>query len=147
MKRKYFGRYISLAAIIAAVFVAMIVRLYYMQIVQNDVYTEKAETKSTKTISLVGMRGTIYDSDMVPLAYDERSYNVQFYRDPSKTSDDARKTYTDSIFQTILLIESNGKTTLDPATEFLNSKVTLILRQLHLAMESGNLLRNRRVHA
>ena len=118
MKRKHLGRYISLAAIIAAVFVAMIVRLYYLQIVQNDVYMEKAETKSTKTIKLVGMRGTIYDSDMVPLAYDERSYNVQFYRDPTKTSDEARAAYTDSILQTILLIESNGKSTLDPATEF-----------------------------
>ncbi len=118
MKKKYLGRYISLAAILLVVFGAMAMRLYKMQIVDNDAYIEKALSKSTKTINLTGMRGTIYDADMIPIAYDSRSYNVQFYRDPSKTNETARRTYTRSIYETILLIESNGKTTLDPSTEF-----------------------------
>lgn len=118
MKKKFIGRYISMAAIIFCIFVAMIVRLYFMQVVDHDSYVDKVENKTSKTIKLYGMRGTIYDADMIPLAYDQRSYNVQFYRDPSKTSDEARKAYTESIYQTILLIESNGKSTLDPATEF-----------------------------
>ncbi len=118
MKKKYLGRYISLAVILLLVFGAMAMRLYRLQVVDNADYVEQAASKSTKTISLTGMRGTIYDADMIPIAYDSRSYNVQFYRDPSKTSTAARKAYTQSIYETILLIESNGKTTLDPATEF-----------------------------
>ena len=116
--KKYTGRYITLGAVLLVFFLAMIIRLYQMQIINHDEYIEEAETRSTKTISHVGMRGTIYDKNMVPLAYDERSYDVQFYRDPSRTSDTARAEYTASIYQTILMIEANGKKTLDPATEF-----------------------------
>ena len=118
MKKKYLSRYLVMSGIILAVFLAMVIRLYYMQIVQHDDYVAKAEKKSTKPIQLTGMRGTIYDADMIPLAYDSRSYDVQFYRDPTKKSADDRKNYTRSIYETILLLESNGKTTLDPATEF-----------------------------
>ena len=118
MKKKYLSRYLIMSGIILFVFLAMVARLYYMQVVQHDDYVAKAEKKSTKSIQLTGMRGTIYDADMIPLAYDARSYDVQFYRDPTKKSADDRKNYTRSIYETILLIESNGKKTLDPATEF-----------------------------
>ena len=118
MKKKYLSRYLIMSGIILFVFLAMVARLYYMQVVQHDDYVAKAEKKSTKSIQLTGMRGTIYDADMIPLAYDSRSYDVQFYRDPTKKSADDRKNYTRSIYETILLIESNGKKTLDPATEF-----------------------------
>ena len=118
MKKKYTGRYITLISILFAVFALMIGRLYQMQFLKHDEYVEEAETRSTKTISHIGTRGTIYDTNMIPLAYDEKSYNIQFYRDPSRTSEAARAEYTASIYETILLIESNGKTTLDPATEF-----------------------------
>ncbi|MBQ5771037.1 MAG: hypothetical protein IIW08_07660, partial [Clostridia bacterium] len=112
--KKYTGRYITLAAILLVFFLAMVVRLYQMQIVNHDKYINEAEKRSTKTISHIGMRGTIYDKNMVPLAYDEKSYDVQFYRDPSRTSDTARAEYTNSIYKTILMIEANGKQTLDP---------------------------------
>lgn len=118
MKKKYLSRYLIMSGIILFVFLAMVARLYYMQVVQHDDYVAKAEKKSTKSIQLTGMRGTIYDADMIPLAYDARSYDVQFYRDPTKKSADDRKNYTRSIYETILLIESNGKKTLDPSTEF-----------------------------
>lgn len=117
-KKEFVWRYIVLIAVILTVFVAMIARLYYMQIVNHDEYVSQVESKSTKSIKLYGMRGTIYDADMIPLAYDQRSYDVQFYRDPSLTSESDRKNYTEVIYQTILLIEANGKTTLDPDTEF-----------------------------
>lgn len=111
-------RYIIICGVLAAFIIAIIGRLYYLQIVKGDEYLETAQSKSTKTIPLYGMRGTIYDADMIPIAYDQRSYNIQFFRDASKTSDADRAAYTDSILKTILLIESNGKTTLDPETEF-----------------------------
>ncbi len=116
--KKFISRYLSLAIIVACAFLAMFIRLYQLQIVDNEDYIATAQEKSTKTIKLTGMRGTIYDADMIPIAYDEPSFNVQFYRDPSQSSSDARAAYTQSIYESILLIESNGKTTLDPATEF-----------------------------
>ena len=80
---------------------------------RGDSYTERAETRSAKTITLYGMRGTIYDTNMVPLAYDRRSFNVTFYRDPLKNSDADRLAYTQTLAEVIKLVESNGKTTVN----------------------------------
>ena len=38
---------------------------------------------------------------------------MQFYRDPSRSSDEDRAAYTQSIIKTIELVEANGKTTID----------------------------------
>ena len=118
MKSKNKDRYIVFCTLLAVFTVVIIARLYSMQIVKSDYYAERIDTKSTKTISLYGKRGTIYDRNMIPIAYDQSSYNIQFYRDPSKRTEEDRRAYTQSIYQTILLIESNGKSTLDPATDF-----------------------------
>lgn len=118
MKTKNRDRYIVFCAILAVFAIVIIARLYSMQIVNKDYYSQRLDTKSTKTIPLYGMRGTIYDRNMIPIAYDQSSYNIQFYRDPSKRTEEDRRAYTESIYQTILLIESNGKSTLDPSTEF-----------------------------
>ena len=118
MRQKNRDRYIVFCVILALFAVAVIVRLYSLQVVHSEDYVAQVENKSTKTIRLYGMRGTIYDKNMIPLAYDQSSYNIQFYRDPSRSTAADRAAYTQSIYQTILLIESNGKSTLDPATEF-----------------------------
>ena len=118
MKKKFNDRYNVLCAVMFLLALVIIVRLYFLQVVNHDDYVEQAESKSTKTISLYGVRGTIYDKNMIPIAYDQTSYNIQFYRDPTNSSEEYRRQYTESIYETILLIESNGKTTLDPDTEF-----------------------------
>ena len=86
--KPYKGRMLIMALLSVLIFAAMFVRLYSMIIVKSDNYTARASTKSTKTITVYGKRGTVYDTNMVPLAYDETSYNVTFYRDPTKTSDE-----------------------------------------------------------
>lgn len=98
------------ALLIALLFCAMGARLGKMTLVQGEEYSTLAETKSQKTISLYGSRGTIYDADMNPLAYDRVSYNVQFYRDPTMTTEADRKAYTEAIIQVIDIVERNGKT-------------------------------------
>ncbi|MEG2859699.1 MAG: penicillin-binding transpeptidase domain-containing protein [Clostridia bacterium] len=105
------ARYVVLALLIIAVFSLAGMKMYDMQIVAGTDYKAKADTKTTKTIQLTGMRGTIYDANLIPLAYDKLSYNVQFYRDPSLSGDKDRAALTQSIIKTIELIESNGKTT------------------------------------
>lgn len=91
----------------------MFVRLYTMMIGNSETYSNRASSKSTKTITVYGKRGTIYDTNMVPLAYDETSYNVTFYRDPTKSSEEERRNYTQVLIEVIKLIESNGKSTVN----------------------------------
>ena len=83
--------------------------MYDMLVASGEQYAQQAASKTTRSITLTGMRGTIYDASMTPLAYDKRSYNVQFYRDPTLSSDENRAEYTQAIVDAIQLIESNGK--------------------------------------
>lgn len=103
--------YLSLGLIV--IFTAIFGRIDYMVRSRGDSYSATAATKSTKTITLYGQRGTIYDSNMTPLAYDRTSYDVTFYRDPSRTSAADREAYTQVLLSVIQLIESNGKTTVN----------------------------------
>lgn len=103
--------YFSLGLLV--VFAAMFLRMNYMVRARGDTYAETAASKSTKTIKLYGMRGTIYDTNMTPLAYNRRSYDVTFYRNPSRTSESDRAAYTQVLIDTINLIESNGKSTIN----------------------------------
>lgn len=106
-------RLLTLAGILLVIFIAMFVRLDYMVQVKGDTYTTRAENRTKKSITLYGKRGTIYDTNMVPLAYDRTSYNVTFYRDPTKSSEEDRQAYTQTLIDVIKLIESNGKTTVN----------------------------------
>ena len=101
---------VVLTLIIVALFAAMAVKLGYMQVAEQDTYTALAESRSTKTYKLYGRRGTVYDVNMIPLAYDKSTYNVTFYRDPNQSSKAAREKYTQSIIRAIQIIEANGKT-------------------------------------
>lgn len=111
--KPYLKRMLILSAILLVVFTAFFIRLNWMIQARGDTYTQRAETRSAKTITLYGMRGTIYDTNMVPLAYDRRSFNVTFYRDPLKNSDADRLAYTQTLVDVIRLVESNGKTTVN----------------------------------
>ncbi len=101
--------------VLVLAFTAVFLKLDDMMIQNQDTATARASSRSTKTLTVTGMRGTIYDVNMTPLAYDRLSYNVTFYRDPSLSSEEDRKNYTRSILKTIQLVESNGKSTI---TEF-----------------------------
>ena len=103
------ARYVVISFLIIAVFVLIWFRMYELQILAYDDYRVQADSKTTKTLTLTGKRGTIYDVNLIPLAYDRPSFNVQFYRDPSRTSEADRREYTESIYKTIQLVEANGK--------------------------------------
>ncbi len=106
-------RLVILMLVIALVGVAVFARMRGMILQNGEAYATTAESKSTKTLTVYGMRGAIYDENMVPLAYDRTSYNIAFYRDPSKTNETYRANYTQVIIKTIELVESLGKTTID----------------------------------
>ena len=74
-------------AVVMVMFCALSLQLYNLQIVQGESYTELVEEKKTKTKTVVGQRGSILDANGIPLATDQKCYNVCFYRDPNRKSD------------------------------------------------------------
>lgn len=92
---------IILLLAILLIFGALFARNGYVSVALHEQDVARLQEKTTKTIRLTGNRGTIYDANMVPLAFDEKSYDVQFYRDPSKSSQADRANYTQVILKTI----------------------------------------------
>lgn len=106
-------RYVAMGVIMALVFSVFGWRLYDLQIANQETYAAQAEEKKQKTLTLTGSRGKILDRDAVPLAYNQRSFEVQFYRDPSRSTQADREAYTQSIMEVIEIVEKNGKETID----------------------------------
>ena len=101
-------RYILFIVILLAMFVYLLSGLVELQLVNSEEYAEKAESTRTKTITLRGKRGNITDADSVILAKDEEVYNVTFYKDASNSAKSDYLEYTNSIIETIEIIERNG---------------------------------------
>lgn len=101
-------RAIAMALAMLVLFGALVVKLYDLQLVQGASYAMKSENKKNRTIAISGSRGRITDVNGIPLAYDQKSYDVQFYRDPSKNKKDHRIAYTQGIIRTIELVEAQG---------------------------------------
>jgi penicillin-binding protein 2 len=81
--------------------------------VSDTTLAEQASERVTRTISTSGLRGNIYDRNGITLAYNEKSYDVLFYRDPDMRTETGRAQHTESIIKTVNIIESNGGTTID----------------------------------
>lgn len=107
------ARYIVVAALVLAMAAAVVVQLGRLQIGRGSEYASSSAAISTKTISLAGKRGSIYDANGVLLACDEESYQVTFYRPPGDNKSEARAAYSLSIYQTIQIIERNGDSVTD----------------------------------
>lgn len=66
---KMIRRLIVTASILGVVcFVCVVVRLFYMQVINYEFYQEKALSQQTRDKTLTPVRGTIYDANMKPLA-------------------------------------------------------------------------------
>ncbi len=102
------GRYIIFIFVILLVFGYLVFGLMDLQLYGADAYVSQAKEKRTTKVTLRGSRGMITDANSVIMAQDESIYNVTFYRDGSQNSEDEYKSFTDSIAQTIGIIEKNG---------------------------------------
>ncbi|NLV58871.1 MAG: hypothetical protein GXY67_08870 [Clostridiales bacterium] len=93
---------------IIAIFTYLIAGIANLQLRSAEDYQQKAQSSRTTTITLRGSRGMITDADAVILAKDELVYNVTFYRDASQNSAEKYRAYTQSIRETIGIIEGDG---------------------------------------
>ena len=107
------NRFIVLAVVAVLMFGVLFVQLFRLTIVQGEEYAAKAVALESRTITVPGARGSILDQSGLPLAYDQKSYNVQFYRDPNKNTAADRAYYTGIIIDTIAIIEGNNEETVD----------------------------------
>lgn len=115
MKRKEYdphkrlsARFLMGVCIILGMFTYLISGLIELQIRDSDIHAASAERGATKTITLRGKRGNITDAESVILANDAEIFNVTFYKDPSQTSKASYQTFTQSMLDTIEIIERYG---------------------------------------
>lgn len=107
-QKKIGWRYIVFVVILLLMFGYLTSGLVRLQLMNSEEYAQKAEDIRTKTIILRSKRGNITDADSVILAKDEEVYNVTFYKDASTTSRQNYYDYTQSIIDTLAIIESGG---------------------------------------
>ena len=110
--KKGFGlRFVTIVVVVALLFGALSLQLANLQLRDGQTYADTAESRTMKTYSLTGERGMILDRNGIPLAYDVESYNVTFYRDPSRNSTEDVQEYTQILLRVLEIVEENGRLT------------------------------------
>lgn len=107
-KNRLLTRYVAMAVVVVMLFAALAGQLVNLQIRDGEEYSDAAESRKMKTYTLKGERGMILDRNGIPLAYDEVSYNVTFYRDPSRNTTEQLQKYTQVLLKVIEIVERNG---------------------------------------
>ena len=101
----------SRMAILFTVFIILFAiiggRLFYLQIVMADYYTENFTQRSEKTITSAAARGNIYDCNGNLLAYNVLTYSVSL-TDEIPSSDTRGDTLNGIIDTAVKIIEENG---------------------------------------
>lgn len=113
MKVNIRNRFFIFGALALALFIVLFVQLIQLMLVNGKEYAAMSGALKQREIAISGARGSILDRNGLPLAYDEKSYNVQFYRDPTKNTDTDRAYYTSVIIDAIKVIEDNQGTVID----------------------------------
>ena len=113
MVSRFKYRLIVICSIIAVLFAVMILQLGSLALDQGSSLSDESSSRTTRTQYIDGERGSILDTNGIPLAYDERSYNVEFLRDPTRNTYTDKAYYTDIIVKTIDIIEENGGAVID----------------------------------
>lgn len=103
------SRSIVLLAVLAILFVVLIVRLFFLQIVNGEKYTENFNLKIKREITLPGTRGNIYDRNGKPLAINKLAWSVTL--EDQESYDSARERELDlngKIYKLIKILEKHG---------------------------------------
>ena len=101
-------RYLILVLVTVFLFGTIVFQLTNLQVRDGAQYNDTAESRKMKTYALTGSRGMILDRNGIPLAYDEESYNVTFYRDPARNKSEDLLNYTQVILKVIGIVEEGG---------------------------------------
>ena len=83
-KRFFKNRFTWVGICCVLIFSLLGAQLYRLQLQMGSAYDTTFQECKSKEIRLTGTRGMILDHNGVPLAYDQKSYNVTFVKDPSR---------------------------------------------------------------
>ena len=107
-KKRNLDRYNVLIVIMLVIFSIIIVRLFYVQVINYDNYKELAANRSIKQIAEVAPRGMILDSTGSVLAKSEQSYMVVYM----ETKDNKAKIF-DTLTNLFKVLNETGETLVD----------------------------------
>ncbi len=105
-------RLVAFGIVVATLFIVLIVQLGSVTLSAGDT-GDASGGRSLRTIVLKGERGKILDRNGQVLAYNEKSYNIQFLRNTDNRTETGRALDTDIVWETIKIIEEFGGTSID----------------------------------
>lgn len=112
-KGKLNTRIWMLIGVFAVMLAVLLIFLDKLAIRETEAYTAAVQQTTEVVTYQSGNRGTITDRNGKVLAYDETTYNVLFYRDPSNRTPIDSARYTHSLIDAIRIIEEGGASTID----------------------------------
>lgn len=84
------NRIILILAIIIAIFLFLIYRLFYLQIIDNENMLKKVASQRFISVPIKDIRGTIYDRNLIPLTDNDEQTNLviipQLIKNPERTA-------------------------------------------------------------
>lgn len=109
LKKIFTSRMVPFAAAGAVLFAILIIKLFNMQIVHGDDYTDSYIMKAEKTVTTTGTRGDIYDTNGKLLAYSELAYSVVIEDSGTYTSTSVKNASINAVIAKMIeIIENNG---------------------------------------
>ena len=107
--KKEVARSIVLLAVLVILFMVLIGRLFFLQIVNGEKYMENFNLRIKREITLPGTRGNIYDRNGKPLAVNKLAWSVTIEDQGSYASERERELdLNGKIYQLITLLEKHG---------------------------------------
>lgn len=102
------SRTVILSGVFMVLFGILLYRVFYLQIVKGEYYTESFELYTEREVSLSSTRGNIYDRNGNLLAYSDLSYSVTIVDSGSYPRKTKNPRLNETIYKLIKLIEANG---------------------------------------
>ena len=96
-------RLIIMFVVICGLFFTLVVKLYDLQIINGDYYSNEVKGTTIRDIEVTAPRGSIYDRYGRPLAVNKSSYIVNL--DPGVTVDNLNEV----LYNLVNLLEKNGE--------------------------------------
>ena len=122
MLEKMRSRFIIVGVLVILMFAALIIKMNNIMIIQSDSITDALIARTTKTIPVYGERGKILDVNGVPLAMDQKCYNIIFTRNQSLSTKAIRSSYTQQFIELYEIVKSNGGEFIDTFAIVKNDK-------------------------
>ncbi|WP_312887197.1 penicillin-binding transpeptidase domain-containing protein [Clostridium lacusfryxellense] len=107
-KDKEFSRFNALSMIMILIFVVIISRLINIQVINGEVYKEKANLQNHKIISTAAPRGEIIDRNGAKLATSKQSYTLIF-----TTTDESEVSLIPTLDKVFKILDDNKQILLD----------------------------------